>query len=527
MRLVPSASCGAGTTLALSAAAVAIVAVTAQGVHQDAAGQKEEDTSCLLHNPIFRVPHGKDRARFESSRTVMGTTTTLQSIQRPLAAEATRGREVWDTTDLDRKRPDIPPAETGLALAGSEREQEHTLHASSSASTIPDGRSLWKAAQLAALELSEALTAHMQSWSHGVAAPSLSTGFALLCAVVSLLVCIVTAVSLIKDHDDSGTGYLESGQTVRSVPSRSRQLAATRPAPSAQSMRALSWAALPVQRTAQSSMGTVSMPASVSSIPVRRQAASSTECVNNRCPPTFNTLGHEVRRQTASSTECANNGCPPTFNTLGHEELPGTPQQRMPPALCPPLVLHDRETHLAIPASALAAAGKDQLGQEFDVLGPLHTPVFRVAVHTGTCGPALSLFVPRLQANAPWVDVRLLREDNQDAIRSMLPEGTASFNRVLEIVEQSGALYGLIVAQRSGSYWAIHRSLTGLVVEGDRGCMRLRATTEGGQLMAFTSLAERRLPAGKGMAQQLELQVQPGVDPLLVLACMLTIILLF
>lgn len=202
-------------------------------------------------------------------------------------------------------------------------------------------------------------------------------------------------------------------------------------------------------------------------------------------------------------------------------------QRQFPPALCPPLVLHDRETRLAIPAEALDVAMAGQGGLEFDVLGPLNTPVFRAALHEGAGGRWLSLFVPRLMESQPWVGVRPLQEDHQEMIQTMLPEGSTSCGKVLEMVGQDGEFYGLILAQRGGSYWAIHRSLAVLVVEGRREDRVLRATAKGGKPVASIAPLEKRLPAGRGVAHQLDLQVRAGVDPLLVLTCMLTIILLF
>mmetsp|Transcript_83194 Transcript_83194/g.258352 ORF Transcript_83194/g.258352 Transcript_83194/m.258352 type:complete len:280 (-) Transcript_83194:79-918(-) len=225
--------------------------------------------------------------------------------------------------------------------------------------------------------------------------------------------------------------------------------------------------------------------------------------------------------------EVANGGSSSSMEPVSRPLVAGASGQQLPPALCPPLVLHDRDTRLAIPADAVDAAEVGSGPLEFDVLGPLNTPVFRISLQEGEGGRRLGLFVPRLQEGHPWVSVRPVQEDHQEMLQTMLPEGSSSCGKVLAIVGPDGTFYGLIVARRGGSYWAMHRSLAMLVVEGERAHRQLRATAAGDRLVASIAPLEKRLPAGKGVAQQLDLQVQAGVDPLLVLACMLTVILLF
>mmetsp|Transcript_80667 Transcript_80667/g.237054 ORF Transcript_80667/g.237054 Transcript_80667/m.237054 type:complete len:475 (-) Transcript_80667:116-1540(-) len=443
----------------------------------------EEDSSCLLHKLSLHgaslLPHSNGSpAQMGSSRRVTGTLPVVEQDHNGSAAG-----------DLDSSEeapsPSVAlPGNGSLLAASSEANQsaagaaalgEQRAHTAAGPAAVsglrelPAMRSAWQAG----LRLLQAAADH---WDGGASEAALSTGLAVLCALVSLTICLAAAGAAMREPSGSTTLLV---QRQVGAPLRSRQLLPTRPAASVQTLQSLpaSRVALPASRTS-----VLEPPSTMLSMPLPASSASV--------------------------------------------QAPAPAKRQVPPALCPPLVLHDRETRLAIPMDALELAEAGRGSLEFDVLGPLSTPVFRAALQEGPGGRRLSLFVPRLQESQPWAAVRPLREEHQDMIHTMLPEGSTSCGKILEMVGQDGAFYGLIVAQQS-SFWAIHRSLAVLVVEGEQRHKRLRATAAGGRLVASVAPLEKRSPAGKGVAQLLDLQVQAGVDPLLVLTCMLTIILLF
>lgn len=205
----------------------------------------------------------------------------------------------------------------------------------------------------------------------------------------------------------------------------------------------------------------------------------------------------------------------------------GVPRES-PPPLCPPLILRDQDTHLTISMATLAAVTTSRELIDFDVFGPLSNPVFRATLSGALGYRVLSLMVPRLRLEAPWVEVRPLQQCNEALLRAMLPEGATSSGKVLELTGPDGSFYGLLVAQRGGSFWAIHKSLTVLVIEGASDRYHLQATEVAGKLAAKSSIQERRTPMGNGQRELLlDFEVKAGVDPLLVLACMLAVIVLF
>uniref|UniRef100_A0A7S4QW55 Uncharacterized protein n=1 Tax=Alexandrium monilatum TaxID=311494 RepID=A0A7S4QW55_9DINO len=449
------------------------LAMLTNGSLMDTASPVKQAVRDSVHQAAGHSESAKDRASVASASRASGSLLAAASWANKSAVGADVGRE------------------RAHAITGQSAKTGHSVAA--------DYRSAVGAALFIGLQLGQNLGAPAWAVDAGSSKLVLAACLAVLCALVSLILCFGTAASVVRG-EPMGAGPYSRGSY------RSRQLvrppSLPTPTPTAQASRMVlpptSRAVLPSQSVVQPG--------------------------GNRLSPNFASLPSSLLSLQAPPA-------PRDFSNGAHsrplEPAATSPERYIPPALCPPLVLPDRETHLAVPSDELDAAAAGQGGAEFDVFGPLSTPVFRAALQDGHGGRWLSLFVPRLAASQPWVGIRPLQEDHREMIRTMLPEGSSSCGKVLEIVGQDGEFYGLIVAQRSGTYWAIHRSLAVLVLEGDRAQRRLRATANGGRLVASIAPLEKRPFGGKGVSQQLDLQVHAGVDPLLVLACMLTVILLF
>merc|ERR1719316_2212870 len=95
-------------------------------------------------------------------------------------------------------------------------------------------------------------------------------------------------------------------------------------------------------------------------------------------------------------------------------------------------------------------------------------------------------------------------------------------SRAVQIFGMKGAFYGMLEMRSSGACYVIKDGQTVLIIDGDSESLQLSIRSgQGVPLAAVTCSSE---PFGG--AEHLEIRVQPGVDTVLVLACVLSVVLL-
>jgi len=130
---------------------------------------------------------------------------------------------------------------------------------------------------------------------------------------------------------------------------------------------------------------------------------------------------------------------------------------------------------------------------------------------------------------------RVAIEESKDSLRSLrifvgegstIPSMTVcpASSPGLQILNATGQLFGRLVLQPNGSFVVVtadQRQL--LVIEGNEVNLDLRIFSCDGRPMAAISCSEAASAAG---VEQIEFRVLPGVDPVLVISCILSVLLL-
>lgn len=200
-------------------------------------------------------------------------------------------------------------------------------------------------------------------------------------------------------------------------------------------------------------------------------------------------------------------------------------QSRLPPPLCPALVLDDCVTRLDFPVSKIDESRRATSGQgvEFDIDGPLRKALFRALICEAPGGRALMVSIPS-QGPEPWAVVRPLQEHNRPLLENLAPEALQLQQNLrlnkLEIGYPDGTIYGIVVSQGDGSNnFVIHRTFVAIKIRWERNSKQLKAEASNNRPVAEMS------PKAEGSAsERFELKVEPGFDPLLILACVLAVL---
>eukprot|EP00747_Dinoflagellata_sp_TGD_P163394 gnl/TRDRNA2_/TRDRNA2_182023_c0_seq1.p1 gnl/TRDRNA2_/TRDRNA2_182023_c0~~gnl/TRDRNA2_/TRDRNA2_182023_c0_seq1.p1 ORF type:complete len:470 (+),score=74.37 gnl/TRDRNA2_/TRDRNA2_182023_c0_seq1:131-1540(+) len=176
-----------------------------------------------------------------------------------------------------------------------------------------------------------------------------------------------------------------------------------------------------------------------------------------------------------------------------------------PPPLCPTLVLPVCEARFAVAVHALADASKD-----FDVIGLSGTPLLRVAMRGHSASRSLEISMAH-PGSTPRVTIRTKNED-------MRPGASKS----LEILGPQGTSYGDLVLQPSGAFFVIRDQRTVMIIDGDTVGLWLTVTSGEGRPLASVMCGGENF----GGVEHLELHVNPGIDAVLVLSCVLAVVLM-
>jgi hypothetical protein len=98
------------------------------------------------------------------------------------------------------------------------------------------------------------------------------------------------------------------------------------------------------------------------------------------------------------------------------------------------------------------------------------------------------------------------------------PQGAKSF----QICGLRGAFYGMLEMRSSGACYVVKDGKTVMSIDGDTNSLKLQLTSSSG-----TDLASVRCSSESfGGVEHVEVRVEPGVDTILILACVLAVLLL-
>jgi len=196
----------------------------------------------------------------------------------------------------------------------------------------------------------------------------------------------------------------------------------------------------------------------------------------------------------------------------------GSTGQQMPPALCPALVLYDCVTRLKFPAAKIDETRQSSLGigVEFDIHGPLRDSLFRASICEVPGGRALGVSIPRQSAH-PWAVVRPLQQESASLLQGMLPTHVTPKFKPLELTGPDSLVYGVIVSQDAGAQnYVIHRSMAAFNINYSSVTGKIVASASNGQVLGQMETKEG--------SDTMELVVQSGFDPLLVLSTVLAVL---
>mmetsp|Transcript_26408 Transcript_26408/g.83656 ORF Transcript_26408/g.83656 Transcript_26408/m.83656 type:complete len:540 (+) Transcript_26408:109-1728(+) len=183
----------------------------------------------------------------------------------------------------------------------------------------------------------------------------------------------------------------------------------------------------------------------------------------------------------------------------------------MPPALCT-LVLPFCEAHFAVPVAALAAVDESD-GGSLEVLGLSGHALLRATCRRVPGGRLLELSMAH-PGSAPRATIG---PPAQPAAKAPVASPRMP---ALEIRGTAGAAYGMLEPRSSSCYvvTAGHREL--LTIQGGSDGLEFSVSVGDQQVAEATCSSENF--AG---AEHLELRLQPGIDVVLVLSCILAILL--
>lgn len=183
---------------------------------------------------------------------------------------------------------------------------------------------------------------------------------------------------------------------------------------------------------------------------------------------------------------------------------------RLPPPLCPNVVLPNCEVRVGVPMHEL---GKISSEGELTIVGLSGNPLLRAALRKAEGGRTLEISMPEPRS-APRATVG-------PAIQDVVgPNNTRS--RAVKICGMKGAFYGMLEMRSTGACYVIKDGQTVLIIDGDSESLQLAIKSGQGLPLAAVTCSSEPF----GGSEHLEIRVQPGVDTVLVLACVLSVVLL-
>lgn len=186
------------------------------------------------------------------------------------------------------------------------------------------------------------------------------------------------------------------------------------------------------------------------------------------------------------------------------------PPGRLPPPLCPNVVLPNCEVRVGVPMHEL---GKINHEGELSVVGLSGNPLLRANLRKTEAGRLLEISMPDPRS-APRA---VVGPSIQDVVR---PDRTRS--RAVRICGMKDLFYGILEMRSTGACYVIKDGQTVLIIDGDSESLQLAIKSGDGVPLAAVTCSSEPF----GGSEHLEIRVQPGVDTVLVLACVLSVVLL-
>jgi hypothetical protein len=174
----------------------------------------------------------------------------------------------------------------------------------------------------------------------------------------------------------------------------------------------------------------------------------------------------------------------------------------VPPPLCPTLVLPVCEARFGVNMAELALLTSDG---EIDIVGLSGNPLLRAAIKKVHGNRRLEISMPEA-GSAPRATVG----------------PAAPGSRSLELRALKGAFYGMLEMRSVGACYVMKDGNVVLTIDGDTDSLQLSIKSGSGVALASVRCSTEFL----GGIDHVEVRVEPGVDTVLVLSCVLAVLLL-
>jgi len=200
-------------------------------------------------------------------------------------------------------------------------------------------------------------------------------------------------------------------------------------------------------------------------------------------------------------------------SSLWAPEQPSQPaevdRRELPPPLCPNVILPNCEVRVGIPMHEL---GRITSEGDLNIVGLSGNPLLRAALRKTEAGRTLEISMPEPRS-APRAIVG-------PSFKEVV--GMQGKSRAVQILGMKGAFYGMLEMRSSGACYVIKDGQTVLAIDGDSDKLHLTINSGLGSQLATVTCSSEPFHG----AEHLEVRVQPGVDTVLVLACVLAVVLL-
>lgn len=189
------------------------------------------------------------------------------------------------------------------------------------------------------------------------------------------------------------------------------------------------------------------------------------------------------------------------------DRLAVTMSSPMPSPLCPTLFLPVCEARFGVPMFKITQV---RLESELGIVGLSGNHLLSASVRKAGRRRLLEISMPE----AGVAPLATIAPNIQNANR---PD-----DGFLEIRGSGGSFYGMLEMRATGDCHVTKDGITMLTVDGDTSSLQLRVMSGGGTLLASARSSTEFLGGG----EHLDIRVGPGVDTVLVLACVLAVFLL-
>lgn len=192
--------------------------------------------------------------------------------------------------------------------------------------------------------------------------------------------------------------------------------------------------------------------------------------------------------------------------------LSSSVDRRLPPALCPNVVLPNCEVRVGVPMHELGKFGAEGTG-ELTIVGLSGNPLLRASLRKSEAGRTLEVSMPEPRS-APRA---IVGPSFHDVVGPDMQK-----SRAVQIYGMKGVFYGMLEMRSSGACYVVKDGQTVLIIDGDSEVLQLSIKSGQGAHLAGVACSSEPF----GGAEHLEVRIQPGVDTVLVLACVLAVVLL-